>query len=998
MGTYEKAIDYYTKSISIYIESNNENNPLTATTYNNLGSVYASKGDYDKAIECYNKSIKIKLITLGVNDLSLAKVYNNMGSALDAKGEYNNAIEYYNKSLTIYGESHPLSANLLNNIAGAYKSKGENEKAIDYYNKSISIHLLTNGDSPDIAMCYHNLGSVYDSNGEYDTAIEYYNKSLSIFLNTENQTETAWSYNSLGGAYASKGEYDKSIQYINKSISIRSKINLGNNPDTAMSYLNLGSSYEGKGDYDKAIEYYNKSISIYINTIGKNHPDISNCYAKLGSIYMTKGEVDKAVEFNNKSFAIRMKTLGENHPSVAASYNDFGLAYLEKGEYDKAIEYFNKAIKIIANQSDRIGYLTSLINLKDVYLAQKNTQAEINVLKQITELVLKNRQSMGKDKDFFTEKFIFNFHELFQIYTQKKDYEKAFEISEKMRGLSIMEDMNLKYALKSINFSEEKRDSFLDLRKKIQGLYSERAVAIQKGEKGLESSDKLWKQIIYLQNKADKIEKEFYRNSEYTKLREFIPPSISLLQNKLKISGQTFLEYNLINKDGKEELHVFVITSDSFTDLKLGTDTDLSRKVTNLRKIISQYPTERNFIVLKNRDGKEILCTFGECKGFKKGKEYSIQEIDFTNSFKEDGKIKYTKKLIGIQERKIKPQEAYEMMDSYLKEIYSIILKPIAKAGLLNSKSLVISPDSILFTIPFSALKDDNGNYLVENFEISLIHSASIWERLVRKEELKFTKPLFAIGNSIYALNHSDTISLSGKRNADESRSVSELNRLDDIKLNNLPGSLEEIKEISKIAYNIEIEPNHIYLGIRANKDELYKCFEHPKEIYKSVHFSVHGLFYMNSPELNSLALTSRERAEKFKKEELDEYEKKNGRIVRDGFFKLGETIELGIQTDLFVMSACETSLGTEKAGEGVVGLPQGILMGGASNVLATLWSVDDKGTMNFMKEFYLEYLNKNTSSTKSLRNTQILLFPKNGKYENYSDPFYWSAFVVYGK
>ena len=99
-------------------------------------------------------------------------------------------------------------------------------------------------------------------------------------------------------------------------------------------------------------------------------------------------------------------------------------------------------------------------------------------------------------------------------------------------------------------------------------------------------------------------------------------------------------------------------------------------------------------------------------------------------------------------------------------------------------------------------------------------------------------------------------------------------------------------------------------------------------------------------------------------------------------------------------MSACETSLGTQKAGEGLVGLPQGFLMGGANYVLATLWSVDDAGTQKFMRVFYTKVFdpaNKNIPIPVLLKQTQKELSDKtNNKY--YHDPFYWSAFVVYGR
>ncbi|MBL0264894.1 MAG: CHAT domain-containing protein [Leptospiraceae bacterium] len=113
----------------------------------------------------------------------------------------------------------------------------------------------------------------------------------------------------------------------------------------------------------------------------------------------------------------------------------------------------------------------------------------------------------------------------------------------------------------------------------------------------------------------------------------------------------------------------------------------------------------------------------------------------------------------------------------------------------------------------------------------------------------------------------------------------------------------------------------------------------------------------------------------------------------------MGDVAELDLKTDLLVMSACETSLGTVKAGEGMVGLPQAFLMGGANNVLATLWSVDDTGTMLFFKEYYKNLIDKKLTSVDALKLTQKNLYKKTKAANiDYTDPFYWSPFVVYGK
>ncbi|HNI27980.1 MAG TPA: CHAT domain-containing protein [Leptospiraceae bacterium] len=142
-----------------------------------------------------------------------------------------------------------------------------------------------------------------------------------------------------------------------------------------------------------------------------------------------------------------------------------------------------------------------------------------------------------------------------------------------------------------------------------------------------------------------------------------------------------------------------------------------------------------------------------------------------------------------------------------------------------------------------------------------------------------------------------------------------------------------------------------------------------------------------------------RENALSFRKEELESYEKTEGHLEKDGFLKMGDVAELDLKTDLLVMSACETSLGTIRAGEGMVGLPQAFLMGGAKNVLATLWSVDDHGTMLFFKEYYNNLLRNKMRPEEASRETQKVLLKKSKEADTkYTDPFYWSPFVIYGE
>jgi tetratricopeptide (TPR) repeat protein len=560
-GEYDKAIEYYTKSLAIRLKTLGGEHPDVATSYNNLGSVYDSKGEYDKAIEYYTKSLAIFIKTLGGEHPNVATSYNNLGSVYESKGEYDKAIEYYTKSLAILiktlGGEHPDVATSYNNLGSVYKSKGEYDKAIEYYTKDLAISLKTlGGEHPNVATSYNNLGSVYKSKGEYDKAIEYYTKSLAIFIKTleGEHPSVATSYNNLGSVYKSKGEYDKAIEYYTKDLAISLKTLGGEHPDVATSYNNLGLVYKSKGEYDKAIEYYTKSLAIFIKTLGGEHPDVATSYNNLGSVYDSKGEYDKAIEYYTKSLAIYIKTLGGEHPYVALSYWNIGVAYKSKKDFPKAIEYIQKAIHIYEKSEERDNYINTYITLKEVHVEQKQTDMAIDALKKALELVLKFRQKMGQDKTAFTQRHLSVFTELIRLYQETNQPEKAFEISEKMRGLSMMEDFQKHLALIRSGIPKDKSDEFLSLQKNLESLYSQKTALLRNSKTPQLAIDNMKNTISERERTLAAMENEFEKKyPEYATLKKIQFPSISELKKQLTKRDANIVEYVLAtDKEGKE--------------------------------------------------------------------------------------------------------------------------------------------------------------------------------------------------------------------------------------------------------------------------------------------------------------------------------------------------------------------------------------------------------------------------------------------------------------
>jgi CHAT domain-containing protein len=147
---------------------------------------------------------------------------------------------------------------------------------------------------------------------------------------------------------------------------------------------------------------------------------------------------------------------------------------------------------------------------------------------------------------------------------------------------------------------------------------------------------------------------------------------------------------------------------------------------------------------------------------------------------------------------------------------------------------------------------------------------------------------------------------------------------------------------------------------------------------YRIVHFATHGLINSEHPELSGLVLSL-----------VDE----NGK-PQDGFLRMGEIFNLEMPADLVVLSACQTALGKEVKGEGLVGLTRGFMHAGAQRVVASLWQVDDLATAELMKRFYSGMLKDNLRPAAALREAQIEMSGSS----RWSSPYYWAGFVIQGE
>jgi CHAT domain-containing protein len=144
------------------------------------------------------------------------------------------------------------------------------------------------------------------------------------------------------------------------------------------------------------------------------------------------------------------------------------------------------------------------------------------------------------------------------------------------------------------------------------------------------------------------------------------------------------------------------------------------------------------------------------------------------------------------------------------------------------------------------------------------------------------------------------------------------------------------------------------------------------------VHFATHSLLNNEHPELSGVVLSLVDRA---------------GR-PQNGFLRLYDIYNLRLGSDLVVLSACQTALGGEIKGEGLIGLTRGFLYAGAPRVVATLWEIDDRTTAEVMKRFYEGMLARGERPAAALRAAQVTMW----KTKGWDAPYYWAAFTLQGE
>ncbi len=321
--------------------------------------------------------------------------------------------------------------------------------------------------------------------------------------------------------------------------------------------------------------------------------------------------------------------------------------------------------------------------------------------------------------------------------------------------------------------------------------------------------------------------------------------------------------------------------------------------------------------------------------------------------------------------------------------LYRMVVAPAAAS--IGDRRMLVVPEGALNYVPFESLVTTTQgvdystlSYLVRTNELVYAPSASVAAEVRRQAKrdaagrsggmLLVADPVFDAGD--LRLQGSSQNAARARASVPRPSLASALAdvtnvRNGNLKLARLDGTRSEAEEIARLARSSGRQAD-VWLDFDADEANLSA---RKLDGYRVLHFATHGLLDAERPQFTGLALSL------------------VGQTEADGFLRVDEVFNLRLGSPLVMLSACETGLGKERRGEGVIGLTRAFMYAGAPTVGVSLWSVGDKSTAELMPEFYRRLLAGQEGAPAAMRASQLAMI--NGK--RYSAPFYWSPFVIVG-
>ncbi|BAY24046.1 TPR repeat-containing protein [Calothrix sp. NIES-2100] len=801
-----------------------------------------------------------------------------------------------------------------------------------------------------------NQGSQQFDTSQFEAALRSWQQALIIYREIKNRQGEGAALGNLGLAYDALGDYPKAIDYHQQFLAIAKEIKDRLGEGTALG--NLGIAYHALGDYPKAIEYQQQRLAIAKEI--KDRLGEGQALGNLGNAYYALGDYPKAIEYHQQTLAIAKEIkdrLGEGQ-----ALGNLGLAYDALGDYPKAIEYQQQRLAIAREIKDRLGEGQSLGNLGLAYDALGDYPKAIEYQQQRLAIAREIKDRLGEGQSLGN---------LGLAYDALGDYPKAIEYHQQFLAIAkeIKDRLGEGQSLGSLGLAYLQLG---DYPKAIE--YQQQRLAIAREIKDRLGEGQSLNNLglaFYKQGNLSAAETTLY---EGIKVQESLRGKKLVDTNKVSLFDTQSSTYRILQKvliaqnktdaaleiaeRGRARAFIELLASRVSTNNKQANKSSEPPTIAEIQQIAKQQNATLvqysiigdDFKVAGRQQWKESDLYIWVVKPTG---EVTFRKVDLKTLWQKDNTtlnelVSNSRINIGAGRGRggiiaqVNPDAA--KVQKPLQKLHDILIKDIADLLPKNPNDRVIFiPQSSLFLAPFPALRDEQGKYLIEKHTILTAPAIQVLDfthQLGAGRQTNYHNALI-VGNPTMPLVSTEP----GKAAT---------------QLSSLPGAELEAKTIAKMLKTQAI------VGKDATKANILQRLS----TVDVIHLATHGWADDNRGLGSWIAFAPS--------------------LNDDGLLKAEEILDLKINAQLVVLSACETGKG-KLSGDGVIGLSRSLILAGVPSVLVSLWQVPDEPTQYLMVEFYRSL---QTQPDKALALRQAMLKTK----EKFPSPGDWAAFTLIGE
>jgi len=868
-------------------------------------------------------------------------------------------------------------------------------------------------DSKLLAITYYQLGHIYSDRNLFPQAIAAYEKSKDGFERAGLTRDEVYVLADLGALYFIQEDYKQARECSERSLNIAEGANssepAGAYPDDfgkARALLTLGDLATHEGNYEQAVEKLQNSLALYQRLNGSSSSYdlyIAGVYGALGRAYPERGDSTTGLLCLNKALDI-----ADHHSDkrlTASLRNDIGYLYLEQEDYAQASAQFGESLKIYEAQNNQRERGRVLLNLGVVEQRRSNYEYALRYF----GLSIENATITGA-----LDNQIAAYEGIGAVLSSKKDFPGAIDVLNK--GLAIAKNTGnrtrqteILWRLAQVNYetgdyaqSTSLAEAAVTLARashlpKLTYLatatLAESYAAQKKYDLAKEILTEAVRQVESLRERVAGTELEtqlFLENkiASYDALADLLVKQGNPLEALLyaeRAKGRVLLD---VLRDGKPDLAKALTPAEKAKTQRLNqriseiNDTIKKQEIADSSSLNSLYAQldaareeyrsfEDSLYVthpnLRIRSGQTASLSTPDLDGLTDGGntaylEYVAGKDGVSLFVLSKGKSNGTPE-VKVYRIAIKPEDLNRKVEEFhdalaeqrlayttaARELYTLLIAP-AERQLRGVGTICIVPDSFLWNVPFQALMSPSEHFLIEDHALYYAPSLSVLREMNRKKgkgEMTNTS-LIAFGNPVVGKDE--------QRNAD---------------LCPLP---EAEQEVSSIAKSFDGKNSKVFIG----RDASEKSFKTLAPTYSMIHLATHGVIDNRQPLYSHLLLTKTE-----------------GDPENDGRLEARQIMDMNLNADLAVLSACETANGKVAPGEGVIGMSWAFFVAGTRSMLVSQWKVNSASTAQLMVSFYqnLEPNQGRGHRAGALRAAALRLTND----ERYRHPFYWAGFVLVG-